>query len=293
MPHPMHHPDYRRDISKPIHHSTSVTLYSWSRGIFGSAPSTDDRAIIHNATIKPARDAHKLQHQEAIQLVEQSTSTYLTKIKETVGFVTDIRCSRSELPFYVFNDIDTALFSGVLKGNVYLKWAPLPTALFGRTIRAGRSACPRIAIELADHVLARGAPEEILEVLVHQMIHAFLLQCCGHRNHDVSGNGHNLRHGLEFSTIAYIFQKHFFPKRDTFSPAEIGCIGDPAYHARSRHMRHTYLKDEAGSSFCCPNGTAISFSSAGKHYEYVKENTLAPKLDLPSQEPKDGKKPEK
>ncbi|MCJ1247384.1 hypothetical protein MMC30_004598 [Trapelia coarctata] len=289
----MHHHDYHSAIAKPIHHSTSVTLYKWSRGIFGSAPSTDDKAILHNAAIKPACDVHKLQHQEAIKLVEQSTSAYLTKSEETGGLVTDIRCNRTDLPFYVFNEIDAALFAGVLRGNVYLKWAPLLPALFGRTIRAGRSACPRIAIELADHVLARGAPEEILEVLVHQMIHAFLLQCCGHKNHDISGNGHDLRHGLEFSTIAYIFQKRFFPRRDPFSPAEIGCIRDSVYHARSRHLRHTYLQNEAGSSFCCPNGTAISYSSAGKHYEYVKENTLAPKLDLPSQESKDGKKAEK
>ena len=288
----MHHHNCHPAISKPIHHSTSITLYRLSCGIFGPGPSTDDKAILQNATIKPARDAHKLQHQEAIKLVEHSTSAYFTKLEQTSSLITDIRCGRSDLPFYVFNEIDAALFAGVLKGNVYLKWAPLPTALFGRTIRAGRGASPRIAIELAEHVLARGAPEEIVEVLVHQMIHAFLLQCCGHKNHDVSGNGHDLRHGLEFSTIAYIFQKSFFSKRAPFPPAEIGCIGDPAYHARCRNLRHTYFQTEAGSSFCCPNGYAVSFSSAGKHYEYVRENTLAPKLNLSSQGSKDGKAPE-
>lgn len=248
--------------------------------------------ILQNPTIKPARDAHKLQHQEAIKLVEQSTSAHLAQTKEKTFVVKEARCHRSDLPFHVFNEIDAALFSGVLKGNVYLTWAPLPPALFGRTIRAGHGDCPRIAIELAERVKSRGAPEEILAVLVHQMIHAFLLQCCGHRNTDVSGNGHDLRHGLGYSTIAYIIQKSFFPKKDAYYPAEFGCIADPAYHVGSTLLRQAYSQKEVGSSFCCPNGHAISFSSAGNHYEYVKNNTLAPKLGLPSQGSENGKKSE-
>lgn len=287
MPHPLHHHDHPRPPGAPI-----LPLYNWSHGILGSVPSTDEIAILQNPTIKPARDAHKFQHQEAIKVVEQSTSAHLTLIKEKTYFVKEARCHRSDLPFHVFNEIDAALFLGVLKSNVYLKWAPLPPALFGRTIRPGRGDCPRIAIELAERVKSRGAPEEILAVLLHQMIHAFLLQCCGHRNNDVGGNGHDLRHGLEYSTIAYIIQKSFFPRKDTYYPAAFGCTEDPAYHAGSKLLRQAYWQKEAGSSFCCPNGQGISFSSAGNHYEYVKNNTLAPKLDLPSQGSEKGKKSE-
>lgn len=287
MPHPLYHHDYHRALSKPIQHSASA---NWSRGVVRSAPTIDDQTILQNPTIKPAHEIHKLQHQETIKLAEQSTSAYLAKFQGTNGLSKDIQCRRSDLPFHVFNEIDAALFSGVLKGNVHLKWAPLPPMLFGRTIRAGRDDCPRIAIELAEHLMAGGAPEDILEVLVHQMIHAFLLQCCGHKNRGVTGNGHDLKHGLEYSTIAYIIQASFFRKKLVSFPAEIGCFAHPAHRVGSNLFRYTYSQNEAGGSFCCPTGSAISFNSAEKHYEYVKDNTLAPKLDLPNPGAKDGKK---
>ena len=205
--------------------------------------------------MKPLREGHRFTHQEAIKLVESSYPAYLNRLNSQVTPKVS-RPTRSTFPFQIFNTIDEALFAGVLQGNVCLKWASLPSGLAGKTARAGRDACSRIMVELSIEIQHRGAYEHTIQILVHQMIHAFLLQCCGHNNHGVSGSGHELVHNLDYSAIASIIQDFLKLPKVQSRPAYFGCFTITSRHG-SRLVSESAGK-EAGSSSCRDHERASS-----------------------------------
>ena len=154
-----------------------------------------------------------------------------------------------ELPFQVFDQLDKELFLGILKGNIYLAWSKLPRDYPGRTTRPGRNGSgirgPRIMIELSKDLLKHGTSPHILAILLHQMIHAYFLQCCGHRSEGAPGIGSDLTHHHGFSSVLYAIQDRFlkgrFPK----------LWGQP--RKTHSHPLFTPRKADPGSSDCYVN----------------------------------------
>ena len=248
------------------------------------ALDSDADAILKSATIKPSREAYRLTHEQSIKLVEKSYPAYLNRTSGQ-GTPRHFRPTASVLPFVIFDIIDEALFVGLLKGNVCLKWASLPSGLAGRTIRAGRDACPRIMVELAISVRRESNLDYIIQVLVHQMIHAFLLQCCGHKHKHVSGTGHDCAHSYEYSAIAFIIQTYLKIPATQSSPAYFGCSPiDLVYGYRP--VSEAAAK-EVGGSICVDHGHGLSWDSVLSYCKYAKQAVVLSELSLRDHSPLD------
>ena len=110
------------------------------------------------------------------------------------------------LPWMTFEDLDEAIFCRVLTGNVYLRFAKLPYGCWSRTSRAGLKYL-RITIELSTSLIDQQCSrQEIVATMLHQMIHAYYLQCCGYRESGVEGTGHDLCHGTGFKKLLDLIQ---------------------------------------------------------------------------------------
>lgn len=154
----------------------------------------------------------------------------------------EVYYAKLDLPFMVFDDLDRKLFRSMLRGNVYLTWASLPTGSHARTSRPNLNGRPRITIELNWQLRRNRAAT--LGVLLHQMIHAYYLQCCGHKNKGVIGRGHDLRHKEEFYNLSCSIREHFLPGESLVWDA-----------AKNNFPRHTWISSryyvpEAGCSNC-------------------------------------------
>ena len=155
---------------------------------------------------QPALPALRLSEDEALELAEQALKAHE---RDQVGYLMPpSNWPKFDLPFLVFNDIDSQFFRGVLKGNVYLIWKPLPRGCHARTSRAGLNKVPRISIELSDD-LRRCSRLDIVATLLHQMIHAYFLQCCGYKR---NSQGYALDHGPRFSLLLYSIEKTIVPE---------------------------------------------------------------------------------
>lgn len=111
-------------------------------------------------------------------------------------------------PFLLFDSLDQCLFRGKLKGMVFLKWRSLSDNSPGVT-RVPGIKNPRISIELNTRPFdERGADlDDMLDALIHQMIHAYFLVCCGTPLKDGQSDGRlldALHFGVILSTIKEI-----------------------------------------------------------------------------------------
>lgn len=115
----------------------------------------------------------------------------------------------NHLPFLSFNALDNLLFANALRGNVHLRWQE--SIETGETYHGYTSASKyedsRVCITL-NTALQRKAnwKGDIFAALVHHMVHAYLLICCGYhhkkRNTDVEPpTSYDLTHSLEFVTL--------------------------------------------------------------------------------------------
>ena len=149
------------------------------------------------------------------------------------------------LPYLVFNGLDRMLFCSKLIGNVCLRWERLPWGVPGRTYRAGLRY-PRITIELSEKLIWNVSKIGILTALLHQMIHAYFLQCCGYRAEDSGIAGYRLGHGLEFQALKNVIawklretlSDRALSRLHSWNPFEItrpsGRIQEPFVHAESK-----------------------------------------------------------
>ena len=284
-----HHSRHRSAIARrdgPPRRTFHSPWAAWVHGHTRSLSSQDDLAILRDAGLRPVREPHGFTQEQAIKLALESGKECKSSGKEIRWTMQEQVQNYSELPFLLFNDIDATLFSGVLKGNVYLTWARLPHGLSGMTTRPGRGCCPRTTIELSQDLQLVISPEDLVSTLLHQMIHAYLLQCCGHKNVDVAGTGHDLMHKLDFSAIATIMQKRLVPSSSLEYPATWGCAASrPRRHdlRGGRHAPHKALRPpsiEAGSSNCDARQHGYHFADCRTLCMHVKAATPSPKLVL-------------
>ena len=273
--------------------SPKIDLWNdWCLGICRPTATMDEKAILRDPALEPVREPHRITSAEAIKLVQQCLKTlqHTAQDQKHVGPTAPI--DRLAYPFDVFDHIDQALFFGVLKGNVFLKWEFLQRGTSGRTTRAGIAASPRISIGLSDH-LRRGPPSLILEALVHQMLHAYLLQCCGYREPNTETNGYDLAHGLEYSTLNYLVRKYLLNQEVARCPACLGLHSDicPSIRRRSGTKRPNGSHVTGpGSSLCEELPGSITLWSIKVYNYHVKRTTPVPSLKIHDKSPVDSNK---
>ena len=111
-------------------------------------------------------------------------------------------CSHfEEYPYLVFDLLDKTFFDNKLKDMVYLEWYSGPSSLVGQT-SAPKVIKPRITIQLNRRSLTSCLPEEVMAHLIHQMVHAYLLVCCGPETKEHKRDG-RLLDGLHFGVLLY------------------------------------------------------------------------------------------
>lgn len=110
-------------------------------------------------------------------------------------------------PFLIFDSFDRTMFQGKLKGMVYLKWRSLSDNSPGVT-SAPDVRDPRICIELNIRPFEeRGADiEDLLDALIHQMIHAYFLVCCGKQSKSTTSDG-RLMDAVNFGVLMYTIKE--------------------------------------------------------------------------------------
>ncbi|MCJ1317863.1 hypothetical protein MMC15_003190 [Xylographa vitiligo] len=283
--------DYRQP-DLPTKSSKIYLWNDWCLGICRPAATADDKAILRDPALEPVRGPHRIAPAEAIKIVQQCLKTLQHNTQDQKYPSPIAPMDKLTYPFDVFDHIDQALFSGILKGNVFLRWEFLQRDKGGRTSRAGFAASPRISIGLSDN-LRRGPPSSILEALVHQMLHAYLLQCCGYREPNAEMNGHDLAHDLEYSTLAYLIKKFLLDQEIPRCPACLGHHVDtcPSVRRRSaiKRLTDSYMT-EPGSSHCEAKTGNITLKSIQDYNQHVKKTTPVPFLKIQDRSPMDSNK---
>lgn len=105
--------------------------------------------------------------------------------------------------YLIFDVLDATIFGQKLKGMVYLMWIMQPNCSPGKTSAPNVvPGIPRICIQLNSALFDDGLGDidELLEVLIHQMIHAYFLVCCGAQRRGDKVDG-RLEDGKHFAVI--------------------------------------------------------------------------------------------
>ena len=260
-------------------------MVDWLDGYTQIQPKEDELEILQSAKIKPARGFHDLTHEEAIKAAIESAKNF-TGVRNPFP---PQREPFHRFPYLVFDEIDEAVFGGVLKGNVHLRCdVNLPYGLAGMTSRFVREQCPRTIVDLSRDLIAEGSRKRLVEVLLHQMIHAYLIQCCGYKRVDADGNGHDLGHGIEFSTVAFLIANAWPGLEGTNPfPALLGVYshGEP-YDGWNPSIRLPIPRvGGPASSLCVSAGEP--FKRCKTMFEQVKRTTAMPEIDLDEKCPMD------
>ena len=202
----------------------------------------------------PERKQLGLKESEAARLAINALEGYHRTHVAALSAHSHMQYPRRHLPFHMFDELDKALFRGVLKGHVRLRWSDLEhrhnVHLHGMTSRAGRLDT-RITIELPRGLLhQRGFPKAyILASLIHHMTHAYFLVCCGFRNGDVNNDMHDLGHGLAYSSLLHKIQEVFIPSTYEPFPDLFTCdLKDPRRRTDQCPFRQP---PRPGDSCCC------------------------------------------
>jgi hypothetical protein len=157
-------------------------------------------------------------------------------------------------PFLVFDSLDRVLFQGLLKGMVHLKWQPLSDNAPGRT-SAPDVKDPRICIELNTRPFSEQGTslDELLDALIHQMIHAYFLVCCGKQGKSTEQDG-RLLDALHFGILMYTIQEISGDCEDSYLPLSF-YAHRRAYRSRAAcrsHRMDFYYDRDAGRSIARP-----------------------------------------
>ncbi|KAK0308290.1 hypothetical protein LTR01_004917 [Friedmanniomyces endolithicus] len=141
-----------------------------------------------------------------------------TEVADAIDHVRQVDGVDADTPFFIFEYLNTALFGGKLRGMVHLKWKALASTSPGTTSAAGVvPGVTRICIELNKTPFEDGDGEidELLDSLIHHMIHAYFLVTCGAQKKGAQQDG-RLLDGLHFGVIMH-----------TIIDIARGCRGEP------------------------------------------------------------------
>lgn len=141
-------------------------------------------------------------------------------------------------PFLIFDSLDRNLFQGKLKGMVYLKWRSLSDNAPGVTSAPGIRDT-RICVELNVRPFEEKDAdfEDLLDALIHQMIHAYFLVCCGACDKQGKADG-RLLDGLHFGVLL-----------STIKEISEECEEGPLRMVFYAHRRAGRMRGYAGSDY--------------------------------------------
>ncbi|KAL8654820.1 MAG: hypothetical protein Q9210_001278 [Variospora velana] len=183
--------------------------FSWLDGKSKPGPSKEDFAVLQSIKALPAQSCLQLSMEEAYTLAEKALKDHS---RGRIVCIDDNKpmtiAQKRKLPFQVFNELDAEFFRSALKGNVSVGWKELPRGVLSLTARASRKSNPRIRILLSPQLLRSGSRLDVFGALIHQMIHAYYLQCCGFRNRGNTGEGHDLEHEQAFQALLECIREH-------------------------------------------------------------------------------------
>ena len=126
-----------------------------------------------------------------------------TGVADAIDRVRELESVEQITPFIMFDFLDKALFRNKLRGMVYLRWKTMMSCSPGTTSAPGVvSGIPRVCIELnlTPFEDDDSDVDDLLDVLIHQMIHAFFLVACGAQPKSAKQDG-RLLDGLHFGVI--------------------------------------------------------------------------------------------
>ncbi|RMZ28468.1 hypothetical protein D0859_07460 [Hortaea werneckii] len=126
-----------------------------------------------------------------------------TGVVDAINHLREIEDVDEETPLIAFDLLDKTLFGHKLDGMVYLKWKTLPSSSPGITSAPGVvKGIPRVCIELNKLPFedGDGSMDDLLDFLIHQMIHAYFLITCGAQPKGAEPDG-RLMDGLHFGVL--------------------------------------------------------------------------------------------
>ncbi|KAL8783603.1 MAG: hypothetical protein Q9213_004532 [Squamulea squamosa] len=176
--------------------------------------------MLRSTTAEPTNRSLTHSPEEAFTLAEQALQGHFrTRIHcMTVPRARMSTAQKRHLPFQVFSEIDREFFRSVLKGNVSLGWSKLAPGVLSRTRPADLDKNLRTRIELSPVLSEEGGRQDVLVALIHQMVHAYYLQCCGYHNQHVgAAGGHDLGHSQAFLALLKCVGQHCQPLRKALS----------------------------------------------------------------------------
>ena len=256
------------DLYSELHHSPS------------RIPSKKDLIHLQDRTASPSSPASYVTIEQAlaaaVNLIRCSPAPGVALVKASCAV------DQTKWPFLFFNELDKIFFCSKLKGNVCLELsAKLPWGIPGRTSQAGVRS-PRITIELSVNLIAKATETGVLTVLLHQMIHAYLLQCCDYTTEIVGNHGYDLSHGSAFLVL-----KNMIDMRLSQSPSS----WNPLYSATSSGRAGgppIYPEFRPGSSFCCTGDDPLSRDDINDLLIYAdslsSSSTGKPSISCPNEE---------
>lgn len=124
------------------------------------------------------------------------------EVADAIDHVRELETVSPKTPYYIFDYLDKAIFGGKLQDMVYLRWRCQSTCSTGTTSAPNVEGIPRICMELNMTPFEddEAGIDDLLEALIHQMIHAYFLVCCGAQKKGDHQDG-RLMDGLHFGVI--------------------------------------------------------------------------------------------
>ena len=174
---------------------------------------TDDGLPAVRKTLEELTEPGLVRHGDLGWTLEYATAyCYKHLNSNRPGIVDTIDTARQaplckKAPFLIFDSFDRTMFQGKLKGMVYLKWRTLSDNAPGVT-SAPDVRDSRICIELNIRPYEeRGADlDDLLDALIHQMIHAYFLVCCGKQTKGTTQDG-RLLDAVQFGVLMYTIKE--------------------------------------------------------------------------------------
>ena len=246
-----HDSDHRLPGSTPAGIRAPHLVHGWLDDLSCRTPSREELAQLLDTNAKPLSPTGHDAIERAFVAASKSFSNPSSPRMALLDTDMIRMCGKRILPLLVFDELDKILFCSKLKGNVCLEWSDLPWGVPGCTSRAGLKN-PRITIELSERLLSNASKGAVLTALLHQMIHAYFLQCCGYQTREAGNTDHDLGHGSEFLALKVMISLTFLriPEKQIWSPLNQWNPLDSGRPAGRVRVSTTYTRSKPGCSSC-------------------------------------------
>lgn len=189
-----------------------------------------------------------------------------TEVADAVDRVRELPVVEKQTPFIIFDFLDKALFGGKLHGMVYMRWKSMISSSTGTTSAPGVIAgIPRICIDLNKSPFEDDDVDidDLLDSLIHQMIHASFLVACGAQPKGAQQDG-RLMDGLHFGVIMYTI-------RDITRRCRGGLL-DMIFYAVERVDGCAWRPEGRGFIAIDPRGNAVGSAPADGQSHCNRDN---------------------